>query len=777
MEFQLTDLIDGQYKVVEKHRGGMSLVYIVLDEFSQKRFAIKTVKEDFLDDLSVIDRFHEEARTWMNIGRHLHVVEAIIYRNIGGQPFLWLEYVDGSDLQKLVEQEHRLLPTQVVLYALQVCEAMQYVHTAQVRSQRGVIHRDLKPANIMLDRRLGVKITDFGLAKLYGGTRGLTDAGVGLGTYLYMPPEQFLDATTADATSDIFSFGACMYAALTGKPPVTGDTIGAVINSILSKTPPSPERVCDEVPAELAQIVMWCLAKPRERRFPSFEALGGALEAVLPIVNESSAESVVHKCQGCGHLTLHEYRVCPVCASYFDVGSLRDFLAKGESRETRSVSVPQPSAATQPAEAAEAAPAPPTAQTPAEAGPTASDLYAQALQHRQAGRSRQALSLLRDALALDPSHKEARAAFDEVALQVAREKTQAATKAYNWGMFRGNVTRSGYTPEAIAPPLRRAWQTRVGEWIISSPAVVNGVVYVGAYVDKPGRHGRMAALRAQDGEALWTADFAYEIVSSPLVFEGRTLYFGCQNNLVALDAKTGRRVWEFTTAGEVVGGPGAWKRVVFFGSCDSRLYGIHPQSGQQMWAFSSRGEIFSSPAYWNGIVYVGSSDHRLYAVNAASGRGVWEFVSGGEIAGSPTYANERVYFGSTDRRVYCLDAQTGQKLWEHQTEAEIHSSPAVWGECLYVGSRDHFLYALDSRTGELRWRFATGDWVHCSPVISGNIVYCGSHDKKLYAIEAESGVLVWEYQTAGEVQASPAISAGAVYAASNDGNVYCFTAR
>lgn len=770
MEFQLTDLIDGQYKVVEKHRGGMSIVYIVLDEFSQKRFAIKTVKEEFIEDRTVIDRFCEEAKTWMNIGRHQHVVEAIIYRDIQGQPFLWLEYVDGSDLQKLLETEGRLLPTQVVLYGLQVCEAMQYVHTAQVRGQKGVIHRDLKPANIMLDRRLGVKITDFGLAKVYGGGRGLTDAGAGLGTYLYMPPEQFLDASTADAASDIYSFGACMYAALTGKPPVTGDTVGAVINSILSNIPPSPDTVCEDVPPELGQVVMWCLAKARERRFPSFEALGGALEAALPIVVEAAADTIVRKCQGCGHMTLSEYRVCPICAAYFDVGTLGEFMARiGQPALPTAVAAGAPAArgAQQAAEAEKTQPA----------APGAAELYAQAMEHRSAGRLRQALGLLRDALALDANHVEARAALDELVRQMAREKPQQPTKFYNWSMFRGNVTRSGYTPEEVTPPLRRLWQARVGDWVISSPSVVNGVAYVGAYTDRRGSHGRFCAVRAADGEILWSVDFAYEIVGSPLVFEGRIVYVGCQDNLVALDAKTGRRLWEFTTAGEVVCAPGAWKRVVFFGSCDGKLYGIHPQSGQQMWAFASRGEILSSAAYWNGVVYVGSSDHRLYALNAASGRPIWEFVSAGEIVGAPAYLGDRVYFGSADHRVYCLDAPTGQKIWEYQTESEIHGSPAVWDEMLFIGSRDHYIYSLDARNGGLRWRFATGDWVHSSPAISGSVIYCGSHDRKLYAVERESGVLVWEYETGGEVQSSPAVSGGAVFVGSNDGHLYCFAPR
>ena len=104
---------------------------------------------------------------------------------------------------------------------------MEYVHSAEVGpGNGGVIHRDLKPANIMINRRGEVKITDFGLAKVYGVSTRLTDAGIGLGTYIYMPPEQFLDAASADRTSDIYSFGVVLYRALTGQYPVRGRASG-----------------------------------------------------------------------------------------------------------------------------------------------------------------------------------------------------------------------------------------------------------------------------------------------------------------------------------------------------------------------------------------------------------------------------------------------------------------------------------------------------------------------------------------------------------------------
>jgi len=86
----------------------MSVVYIVLDDFSQKRFAVKTLKEEMLDDRTAIDRFAQEARTWMNLGRHPHIVEAIIYREIQGQPFLFLDYVEGVSLGQLIDAEETI---------------------------------------------------------------------------------------------------------------------------------------------------------------------------------------------------------------------------------------------------------------------------------------------------------------------------------------------------------------------------------------------------------------------------------------------------------------------------------------------------------------------------------------------------------------------------------------------------------------------------------------------------------------------------------------------
>ncbi|MHB8993753.1 MAG: outer membrane protein assembly factor BamB family protein [Armatimonadota bacterium] len=753
MEFQLRDKIDNQYRVTEKHFGGMSIVYIVLDEFSQRRFAVKTLKEELLSDRTAISRFSAEARTWMNLGRHDNIVEAIIYREIDGQPFLFLEYVEGANLQMLVDVEHQLFPPQLTRFMIQVAEAMIFVHNARVGpGEMGVIHRDLKPANIMLTREAVVKITDFGLAKTYGMPSGHTDVGVGLGTYLYMPPEQLLDASSADKTSDIYAFGVTFYAAITGRTPIQGKSVGQVVRNILNQEPIRPGQLVAGVPPELEDIVMRCVAKRREERFQTFEELLDALLVAQEVVNAvHSGRDGLRTCRGCGYVTNHSHQACPICANSFELGGCSTAPA---------VTVEETSSA-----------------EPAEASPeleAVAVLLETARQWRGQGDLQRAVNVLRQAMAIAPGHVEARRELDELVLEVARRKPKGPTKAYNWPMFRGNITRTGYTPEVLAPPLQRRWQYKVGEWVLASPAVSNGIVYVGGRVNRPALQGRVVALQADRGELLWDLDAPNEILLSPCVLGGNLLFVASHNWLMALDTRTGRRLWDFTASSPITASPVAWQNMVYLGTENGTVYALHAQSGQRIWTFGAEMGVYSSPLIWENSAYFGSGDHRLYAVDIANGSLQWEFMSANEISGTPLFHRGRLYVGSTDYRLYCLDYTTGRRVWEFATAGPVTSSPAAWQDTIYVGSRDRNLYAVAADTGARKWHFTAGDWIDSSPAVSGRTVYFGSHDSKLYGVEAEAGILLWEYATDGEIASSPAISGNRLVVGSNDGNVYCF---
>lgn len=755
MEFQLRDKIDNQYRVTEKHFGGMSVVYIVLDEFSQRRFAVKTLKEELLDDRTATSRFSSEARTWMNLGRHENIVEAIIYREIEGQPFLFLEYIEGANLQVLVDIERQLFPPQLTRFMLQVVSGMIYVHNARVGpGDSGVIHRDLKPANLMLTREAVVKITDFGLAKAQGMNPGHTDIGVGLGTYLYMPPEQLLDASSADKTSDIYSFGVAFYAAITGRPPIEGKTVGQVVRNIISQEPVRPSQLVSGVSPELEDVIMRCVAKPREERFQSFEEVQTALLAAQEVVEATHAgRDDVRTCRGCGYITTYSHRACPICANSFTLG-----------RECPPI--PSEPPANQ-AETDAAAAVEPEMEAVAV-------LLQTARQWREKDDLQRAINVLRQAMAIAPGHVEARREMDELVLEAARRKPKAPTKAYNWPMFRGNITRTGYTPEVLAPPLQRRWQFRLGDWVLASPVVSNGVVYVGGRQNRPAQEGRFVALQADRGELIWELSTQKEILLSPCVMGGNLLFLASHNWLMALDTRTGRRLWDFTSASPITSSPVAWQNMVYFGSEDGTLYALHAQSGQRIWTFRAEMGIYSSPLIWEGCVYFGAGDHRLYAVEQHNGGLKWEFMSANEITGTPLFHRGRIYVGSMDHRLYCLDYGSGRRVWEFATGGPVTSSPAAYQDAIYVGSRDRNLYAVTADSGQRKWHFSAGDWIDSSPAVSGRTVYFGSHDRKLYGVETETGILLCEYTTDGEVASSPAVSGGRLVVGSNDGNLYCF---
>lgn len=760
MEFELRDKIDNQYRVTEKHLGGMSIVYIVLDEFSQRRFAVKTLKQELLEDRSAISRFAAEARTWMNLGRHENIVEAIIYREIDGQPFLFLEYVEGTNLQHLIDVERHLFPPQVARFMQQVCAGMSFVHSARIGpGDTGVIHRDLKPANLMLTREAVIKITDFGLAKAQGMPGQHGDVGVGLGTYLYMPPEQLLDASSADWTSDIYSFGVLCYVALCGRAPIQGQNVGQLVRNIINQEPVRPGQLVSGVPPELEDVVLRCLAKQRQDRYQNFEevqaALLGAQEAV---VAAHAGRKDVRRCRGCGYLTAYSHRACPICANAFEL-------------------TPYPPPEASP-EAAPAAPDPePTTEpclSPEEEAVAV--LVQTARTWREKDELQRATNVLRQALALAPGHVEARRELDEVTLELARRKPRAPGRSYNWPMFRGNITRTGYTPEVLVPPLQRRWQYRVGEWVLASPIAANGIVYGAGHQNRPGQQGRLVALSAERGELIWELELAHDILTTPAILGGNMLVVASHNWLAALDPRSGHRLWDFVAPSPITSAPAAWQNGVYFGTEDGTLCALHAQSGQRMWTFRTEMGIFSSALIWEGRIYFGAGDHRLYAVDQANGSFVWEFMSAGEISATPLFHRGRIYVGSADHRLYCLDVQSGRRVWEFQTAGPINASAAAWQDLVYVGSRDRNIYAVGAETGARRWHFAAGDWIDSSPAVSGRTVYVGSHDKKLYALEAEMGVVMWDYATEGEVATSPAISGGKLYVGSNDGNLYCFRA-
>ncbi|MFC8175996.1 PQQ-binding-like beta-propeller repeat protein [Streptomyces sp. NPDC057325] len=330
----------------------------------------------------------------------------------------------------------------------------------------------------------------------------------------------------------------------------------------------------------------------------------------------------------------------------------------------------------------------------------------------------------------------------------------------------------------MVKPSHEPWTHITDGAVRTSPAVVDGVVYIGSG-DK-----KVYALDAATGTPRWIhttgsslwARFGDWIISSPAVVDG-TVYIGSGDKRVyALDAATGTPRWTYTTGGWIHSSPAVVDGTVYIGSDDKKVYALDAATGILRWIHTTGGAIRSSPTVVDGTVYIGSDDKKVYALNPATGTPRWTHTTGGWVSSSPVVVDGTVYIGSNDYRVYALDAATGTPRWTHTTGGYVRSVPAVVDGLVYISSDDKKVYALDAATGTPRWTHTTGGSIISSPAVMDGTVYIGSNDKKVYALDAATGTPRWAHTTGGAIRSSPTVVDGTVYIGSDDKKVYALDA-
>jgi Tol biopolymer transport system component/predicted Ser/Thr protein kinase len=264
----------GPHEIIEPlGAGGMGEVYRARDTRLDRTVAIKVLPGHLSGNEELRQRFDREARAISQLS-HPHVCALYDVGHQDGVDYLVMEYLEGETLaERLVKGP---LPTEQVLrFGIQIADALDKAH------HLGIVHRDLKPGNVMLTKS-GVKLLDFGLAKLRATTPGnvfsavsvlptqadasLTAQGTILGTFQYMAPEQ-LEGKDADARSDIFALGALLYEMATGQKPFQGKSQASLIAAILDRTPPPISTVQPMTPPALDRVVTTCLEKDPEDRW------------------------------------------------------------------------------------------------------------------------------------------------------------------------------------------------------------------------------------------------------------------------------------------------------------------------------------------------------------------------------------------------------------------------------------------------------------------------------------------------------------------------------
>ncbi len=255
----------GRYQIIEVlGKGGMGNVYKVLDKEINEKIALKLLNPEIASDEKAIDRFRNELKFARNIG-HRNVCRMYDLSKEEGTHYITMEYIPGEDLKSMIRMMGQLSAGQAIFIAKQVCEGL-------AEAQRiGVVHRDLKPQNIMIDKEGNARIMDFGIARSLK-AKGITAAGVLIGTPEYMSPEQ-VEGKEVDHRSDIYSLGVILYEMLTGKLPFEGDTPFSIAFKHKSEAPPDPKEVNDQIPEDLSLVILKCMEKNKERRYQTAEKL------------------------------------------------------------------------------------------------------------------------------------------------------------------------------------------------------------------------------------------------------------------------------------------------------------------------------------------------------------------------------------------------------------------------------------------------------------------------------------------------------------------------
>jgi serine/threonine-protein kinase len=253
----------------------MGTVYKGLDPALDRLVALKTIRLDSAVSTEEVSELKEglvrEAKAAGKLSHH-NIVTIYDVGEQAGLQYIAMEYLSGYTLESFIKKKKELNYKIVAKILMQVCAALNYAH------QKGIVHRDIKPANIMLLEDFAVKVMDFGIARLE--TSSLTQSNVALGTPHYVAPEQ-LEGKPADKRSDIFSLGVMIYEFLTGEKPFQGETISALMYSILNHTPPPPSVLNEKTPLVFDRMVSKAMAKNPEERYQDAEEIEKTLREFI----------------------------------------------------------------------------------------------------------------------------------------------------------------------------------------------------------------------------------------------------------------------------------------------------------------------------------------------------------------------------------------------------------------------------------------------------------------------------------------------------------------
>ncbi len=603
-------LLQGRYRILGVRAiGGMSSVYKAQDlRFSNvtRLCAVKEMLNTANDPevrAVIVKNFEREANILATLS-HPGIVQVYDFFSEGDRSYLVLEYVDGKDLGTILEESRDFLPEeQVVRWAIQICDVLNYLHDHEPQP---IVFRDIKPPNVMLDKHNRIRLVDFGIAKMFqSGQKGTM-----IGTEGYAPPEQYRGIS--DPRVDVYALGATMHHLLSRQDPRQEPPFSFHERPIHKSNP--------NVSMELVEIVNRALEYNPDDRYDSIRELQQALAQLRSARSLGSVES---------------FQSAPSISTGGDIMELWRFACEDEIRSAPTVHH--------------------------------DTVYVSAYDHNlyaitvDTGKFRWKCAS-EGGMASSPYVHEGRvfvgsadhklyainAVSGRVSWTCATEgKVWSSPKVAFGHVFIGSDDRHLYAISVYSG--RVAWAFNADGMVRSSPSIDEDAIYVGCEA------GSVYAIETSS-KLRWRFSARRGVTSSPALTE-EMLYVGSHDRHVyGLDIRSGWSVWRFRTEGPIISSPAVSEGLVYIGSADGHLYALDAGDGYLAWRFGTDDQVVSSPVFYEGAVYFGSIDGKVYSLDAKNGDLRWSFQTEGPVIGSPTVVDSVVYVGSSDHNLYALPA-------------------------------------------------------------------------------------------------------------------------
>jgi serine/threonine protein kinase len=273
----------GKYKILQIiGMGGMGVIYKAVQESLNRIVALKVLPPQFCSNEEVAYRFEIEAKA-ISMLQHQNIVNIYEYGCEEGMRYFAMQFVDGDNLSTIIHKKKILSIQEVIDYSKQICRGLRYAHG------QDIVHRDIKPQNILVDKENVVRLTDFGIAKIFS-VGNMTLTGVTVGTPEYMSPEQ-AEGNSIDIQTDIYSLGIVMYEMLVKKPPFNANNPIAIAYKHVHELPIAPSVKRRDTPKRLELIILKALKKNKNDRYETIAELLEHLDSVniKEIVDHSTA--------------------------------------------------------------------------------------------------------------------------------------------------------------------------------------------------------------------------------------------------------------------------------------------------------------------------------------------------------------------------------------------------------------------------------------------------------------------------------------------------------